>query len=219
MKIITSSQCRAGRALLGWSQPDLAKRARMNKQTISNFEAGKSTPSKTSLEKLETTLENGGVFFTERGGVEPTQETIRTYKGQRGFQSFMMDVFETCRDIGGDVFVTNVDENLFDKWAGDDFIFNTYLKNMQSLPEGQFKFHTIVSESDSYKAVNTYSEYRYIPKKYWSPVSTYIYGNKMANIIFSDDDVLVRVYDQKDLVEAQRKTALFIWNNAKSNSE
>ena len=212
--MINISQIDAALGLLGMKRSELAQALGINPGTFNTYFAGGVEMKLGRNQQVQQWLENAGVLFTSKGGVEPAQETIRVYKGQKGFQNFMLDVFETCRDVGGDVFVTNVDENLFDKWAGNEFINSTYLKNMQSLPEGQFKFHTIVSEGDKYEASNTYSEYRYVPKEYWSPVSTYIYGNKMANIIFSEDDVLVRVYDQEDLVNAQRKTALFIWNHA-----
>ncbi|MEM6812590.1 MAG: hypothetical protein AAF549_09020 [Pseudomonadota bacterium] len=215
--MINTNQIDAALGLLGIKRSELAQALGINPGTFNTYFTGGVEMKSGRNQQVREWLENAGVVFTEKGGVEPAQETIRVYRGQKGFQNFMMDVYETCRDIGGDVFVTNVDEALFDKWASDEFINDVYLKNMQSLPKGSFKFHTIVSEGDNYEATNTYSEYRTIPKEYWSPVSTYIYGNKMANIIFSKEDVLVRVFDQEDLVNAQRKTALFIWNHASAN--
>lgn len=212
--MITVQQIDAALGLLGMKRSHLADALGINAGTLNTYFTGTAEMKAGRNEEIQQWLENAGVTFTPKGGVEPAEETIKIYKGQPGFQNFMMDVYETCRDVGGDVFVTNVDETLFDKWGGDDFLTNNYLKNMHALPKGQFKFHTILSEGDAYEASNTYSEYRTIPKEYWSPHSTYIYGNKMANIIFSKDDVLVRVYDQKDFVDTQRKTALFIWNHA-----
>lgn len=212
--MISTKQIDAALGLLGMNRSELAEALGINTGTLNTYFTGAAVMKPGRNSQIQLWLENAGIIFTPNGGVEPTQERIIVYKGQKGFQNFMMDVFETCRDIGGDVFVTNVDENLFDKWAGKDFIFDVYLKNMQSLPKGQFKFHTIVSEGDAYKASNNYSEYKSIPKQYWSPVSTYLYGNKMAIIIFTEKDVLVRVFDQIDLVSAQRKTAQFIWNHA-----
>lgn len=212
--MIKINQIDAALGLLGMSRSKLAEALNIKPATFNTYFTGASEMKSDRNKQVQQWLENEGVVFTPRGGVEMAQETIRVYQGQDGFQKFMYDVYETCRDIGGDVFVYNVDETLYDKWASDEFINEIYLPKMQSLPAGQFKFHTIVSEGDEYEASNTYSEYRAVPKEYWSPVSTYIYGNKMANIIFSDDDVLVRVYDQEDLVNAQRKTALFIWNHA-----
>lgn len=212
--MITVQQIDAALGLLGIKRSHLAEALSIKVGTLNTYFTGTAEMKAGRNEEIQLWLENAGVMFTPKGGVEPAEETIKIYKGQSGFQNFMMDVYETCRDVGGDIYVTNVDEALFDKWGGEEFLVNTYLKKMHGLPDGQFKFHTILSETDKYVASNTYSEYRKIPKEYWSPISTYIYGSKMANIIFNDDDVTVRVYDQKDFVDAQRKTALFIWNHA-----
>ena len=46
-------QCRAGRALLNWSQEELAKRARVAKQTLADFERGARSPYPGTLAALE----------------------------------------------------------------------------------------------------------------------------------------------------------------------
>jgi len=212
--MVTTQQIDAALGLLSMRRSELAQALGINTGTFNTYFTGSAEMKASRKQQVQQWLENAGIVFTDRGGVEPAQEIIRVFRGQSGFQDFMMHVYETCRDVGGDVFVTNVDEALFDKWAGDDFIHNVYLKNMHSLPEGQFKFHTIISEGDDYKPSNKYTEYKSIPNKYFSPVPTYIYGNNMANIIFMPEDVIVRVYDQKELVDAQRKLLLFIWNHA-----
>jgi transcriptional regulator with XRE-family HTH domain len=66
---ITAAQCRAGRALLGWSQDDLVKDSKVGKSTIANFEAGKSTPYDRTLADVQAALEKAGVEFTN--GDEP----------------------------------------------------------------------------------------------------------------------------------------------------
>lgn len=212
MRIITASQCRAARGLLNWSQPHLAKLCGLHKQTISNFEAERSTPSRSSLEKIASALENGGVEFTDDEGVKNAEEVIQLYRGQAGFQKFMTDVYETCRDIGGDVYISNADELLFDKWMGEEFE-ATYAKNMRALPKGSFWFHAIACEDATYLPV-PHGEYRWIPKEFFSPFPTYIYGNKLALIAFLKDDVIVRVYKQKAFIDSQIKLFLFMWNYA-----
>lgn len=60
---ITPGQCRAARALLYWSQPDLAKAAGTTKATISSFETGARTPHPSNLAAIRTALEAAGVVF------------------------------------------------------------------------------------------------------------------------------------------------------------
>jgi transcriptional regulator with XRE-family HTH domain len=56
-------QCRAGRALLNWSQEELAKRARVAKQTLADFERGARSPYPRTLADIRTALEAEGVEF------------------------------------------------------------------------------------------------------------------------------------------------------------
>ena len=57
-------QCRAGRALLNWSQEELAKRARVAKQTLADFERGARSPYPRTLADIREALEAAGVEFT-----------------------------------------------------------------------------------------------------------------------------------------------------------
>lgn len=65
---ITPEQCRAARALLGWSRADLAQRAHIAARTIQDFERGATTPQVATLTVLRMAFEAEGLRF-ERGGV------------------------------------------------------------------------------------------------------------------------------------------------------
>jgi transcriptional regulator with XRE-family HTH domain len=68
-KNISPEQCRAARALLGWSQADLSGKARVAKQTLVDFERGARTPYDRTLADIERALREGGaVFIPENGG-------------------------------------------------------------------------------------------------------------------------------------------------------
>lgn len=64
---MTPEQSKAGRALVGMSQQDLADAAEVAKATIANFEVGKRTPYKRTLDALQKALEARGVRFTPDG--------------------------------------------------------------------------------------------------------------------------------------------------------
>lgn len=64
-------QLRAGRALIGWSQDQLAAKAKVAKATIANFEAGKRQPYDRTLDDLREALEAAGVEFIEQDGGGP----------------------------------------------------------------------------------------------------------------------------------------------------
>ena len=74
---LTAAQCRAARALIGWSQDRLSTDSKVAKATIANFEAGNRTPYDRTLADIQKTLEAAGVAFLADG------ETISGGEGVR----------------------------------------------------------------------------------------------------------------------------------------
>ena len=66
--MILPSQCRAARALLGWSQDDLAKKADVSKQTLADFERGARNPYKRTLLAIYSALQTAGIAFIPGNG-------------------------------------------------------------------------------------------------------------------------------------------------------
>jgi transcriptional regulator with XRE-family HTH domain len=66
--MITSGQCRAARALIGWSQQELAARAGVGIMTVHQLEKNGSQPRRATLEVVQRALELAGVEFIEKNG-------------------------------------------------------------------------------------------------------------------------------------------------------
>jgi transcriptional regulator with XRE-family HTH domain len=66
---VTPAQCRAGRALVNWSQSDLEKAARVAKKTIADFEREARTPYDRTVDAIRVALEAAGVEFLPDDGV------------------------------------------------------------------------------------------------------------------------------------------------------
>jgi transcriptional regulator with XRE-family HTH domain len=62
--MFTPGQCRAARGLLGWSQLDLAKHARVGVVTVHQLEAAISQPRRATLDVIQRAFEAAGVEFT-----------------------------------------------------------------------------------------------------------------------------------------------------------
>jgi transcriptional regulator with XRE-family HTH domain len=69
--LLLPGQLRAGRALIGWSQDQLATASKVAKATIANFEAGKRRPYDRTLDDLRAALEAAGVEFIPQDGGGP----------------------------------------------------------------------------------------------------------------------------------------------------
>jgi len=66
---ITIAQSRGARALLGWNQQELARRANVAASTVADFERGKRLPVANNLDAMRIALENGGISFLPGGAV------------------------------------------------------------------------------------------------------------------------------------------------------
>lgn len=67
----SSAQCRAARALIGWSQDELEAASKVAKKTIADFERQARQPQARTLEAIRTALEAAGVIFIEQNGEGP----------------------------------------------------------------------------------------------------------------------------------------------------
>ena len=66
---LTAAQCRAGRALIDWTQSQLSLSAGIDVQTIADFEKRFRAADETTRRRLRATLEAAGVvFISENGG-------------------------------------------------------------------------------------------------------------------------------------------------------
>jgi transcriptional regulator with XRE-family HTH domain len=78
---LTPEQVKAGRALLAWSQQELATEARVSPSTIADFERGVRTPVANNAQAIRDALERKGLQFFAGGVVEkdllPRQPTLR----------------------------------------------------------------------------------------------------------------------------------------------
>lgn len=81
---MTPEQCRAARALLDWSQDDLAKRSQVAARTMRYFEKGERELIPASLAALRRALEVAGVeFIPEDGGGPGVRLAKRKRKAAR----------------------------------------------------------------------------------------------------------------------------------------
>lgn len=69
--MITPEQCRAARALLDWTQRDLAARAKLSTLTIREFERNKSRLKDSTAQLLRMVLEAEGVVLIDENGGGP----------------------------------------------------------------------------------------------------------------------------------------------------
>lgn len=67
-EMITPGQCRAARALIGWSQQELANQAGVGIMTVHQLEKDGSQSRRATLEVVQRALESAGIEFIEENG-------------------------------------------------------------------------------------------------------------------------------------------------------
>jgi transcriptional regulator with XRE-family HTH domain len=81
--MVTPEQCRAARGLLGWSQQELARRARVGIVTVHQLEAAVSEPRRATLDVIRRAFESAGVDFIEENGGGPGVR-LRSRQSKKG---------------------------------------------------------------------------------------------------------------------------------------
>ena len=75
--MMTPEQCRAARALLAWSQQQLATAARVAVVTVQQFEIGTSQPRRATLDVIRRAFEAAGVEFIDENPLNCRRANLR----------------------------------------------------------------------------------------------------------------------------------------------
>ncbi len=81
MDLISPEQCRAARALLDWSQPELAAKCNMHVQTISSFEKATGSPTRNTLLRIFEIFLRAGIEFLPNNGVAMSKDKFYISEG------------------------------------------------------------------------------------------------------------------------------------------
>ena len=80
--MLTAAQSRAARALINWSQTQLAEASGTGVSTIRDFETGKRIPITNNLTAIQRALEAAGVIFVPENGEGPGVRLRKVREGE-----------------------------------------------------------------------------------------------------------------------------------------
>lgn len=206
--MITTAQIRGARGILNWSQGDLSERTGLSPTSVGGIENGLTNPRDSSLMAVQKAFEDAGIEFMPNDGIRKKSGEIRVLKGRSAFWEFYQDVYDTLSVNPGEVIVSNVDERKFEKWLGSENV-RVHVSRMRQLSGATYKI--LLQEGDDYYiASSDYSEYRWIPKEFFSSVPFYVYGEKLAILVF-DVEPTVIVLEYPAIAKAYRNQFSAIW--------
>lgn len=210
--MISTAQIRGARAILNWSQSDLSERTGISATSIGSIENGQSVPRESTIFLIQKAFENSGIEFIGLNGVKQRTGEVWTYQGRTGFHDFYDDIYETCKDDPVEVLVSNVDEREFMKWLGDDAVADHVAKMRQI--EG-LSYKILIREGDDYYLASAdYAQYRWMPKEQFASVPFYVYGKKLAILLF-DSEPTVIVLNYPAVAHAYRSQFAALWEASK----
>jgi sugar-specific transcriptional regulator TrmB len=134
---------------------------------------------------------------------------VETYKGKNVLRIAFRDIINTLKENKSENLCTAVDE-----WSQADkqkLVLEQYERDLINY---KIKERVIIKEGvrGLFKKGNT--KYRYIPKKYFNPNPTQIYGNNVQTIIWGNPDHLV-IVRSREVADLYRKQFELLWRSAK----
>ncbi len=205
---INPNQIRAARALLKWSQNDLAIRSGVSLPTIANIEVEKQQASTTTQDKLAAAFDEAGIELIE-GGVRKRQDIIRVLEGDDAIRLLQEDIYQTLKKSGGDVLFLGLVETPQEH----DSEGYAYTKNhIQRLIDIGASEKLLVQEGST-NFIAPKEWYRYIPKEHFTPYTYIIYGDCIA-LRIKEPYRRAMLIKNKYFAESLRKVFMMIWENA-----
>lgn len=214
--MLTIEQIRAARALLGWSQSDLADRAGLSQTGIARIENGTNKPNTSTLNKILSAFEASNIEFIGDRGVQKKSGEIMTLTGTEGLKTLVNDVYETAKNIyqskkdaTGTVYLYNAKPKNWHKWLGKEW-WDMHSERMAKL--GSKVQHIMAVEGDTYFISSAFSEHRWFPADLFNDQSIYAYGTKLAFVTFGED-VSVKILDNQEFCDGFRVLFEIAWEN------
>lgn len=212
MLLITGNQIRAARALMNWSQSDLAEKSGLWGPTIANIENGKTTPNKDTLEKITNVFIDKGIEFLDGEGVKKKTDTVLMLSGNKDFERFYDLVYDAAKTTGGQIFISNVDERIFDEFVQPEFD-KFHMHRMEQIRRN-IDFRTLVKEGDDYLPAKGYSKYKWLAADKFANTPFYVFADYLAIIIMIDEPMIILIKNQK-VADLYREKFLIQWESAK----
>ncbi len=203
---MTPRQIRAARALLDWSQDDLANVSKVSVATIRKIETGVITPRDRTVQLITEALSYAGIVFSGTSGVRLRENDIQTLEGSGCFLQLLDMMYHALRDHAGEALYMNADH------ARTSEEEKTSLLRMRK--EG-IRFRYLIEEGNTH-ILWPLHEVRWIPKKYFRSTLQIIFGNRVAHCLYTnarlEEVAKIMIVDNACHAEAMRNAFQFMWD-------
>jgi transcriptional regulator with XRE-family HTH domain len=207
----TIEQIRAARALIGWSQGELADQAGLSQTGIARIENGTNRPNSNTLTKIRAAFDRVDIEFIDDSGVKKRSNHVRILQGADGLRQFFDELYETARDIGGDICLFNGVPSKLSEWLGVDW-YEMHNKRMEEIRDN-YHYKIIVKEGETSLPAADYATYKFFPEELFNDRTIYIFGNTVFFRDQGDSDLRLIRIEQADLANSMKILFDIAWNN------
>ncbi|MGB9154835.1 MAG: helix-turn-helix transcriptional regulator [Alphaproteobacteria bacterium] len=210
MPSVSARQIKAARALLDWSQEDLAVKTRLSISTIRSMELG-FTPRASTAKEICNAVEYAGLEFTEGEGVRRRLD-IGFYHKSDSCDKLLDDMLQTVEEKGGDVLGYVQSQAMLLQSCGIHGQKNFYrLEQLHKITTVK----CVVTESTAAVLSLPPFQFRLLTEQNVSPSYFYVYGNKYVMILpNSDGNFRFIVLSLMAHAQAYQKHFQTLWDRA-----
>ncbi|MBN1783477.1 MAG: helix-turn-helix transcriptional regulator, partial [Alphaproteobacteria bacterium] len=210
----TPDMIRAARGYLNWSQHELGQRCNLSKVSLVGIESGRQHPNHETLKRIASVFWNEGLIFLPEGGFRVENSLIQVLEGSEGVKSFFNDVLSVAENKGGEFLISGVRDSDFARIVEEVGIRESYVKKMNELFEKKKVIHKNLAEKGSVeRPLQAYSEYRIVPDGQFENVPFYLYGNKLAIILWGEN-IKIICMENSELATAYKKIFDLAWKQS-----
>lgn len=206
--MISVSQVKAARALLGIKQKDLADMAGVSITAVNNLERAIGSPRLDTLSSIQAALENAGISFLEDDGVKRRGEVFEflKFEGPQITEKLTDDMLTYIED-GDDVVMCGIDERKFQDMNPEQL-----MRYAVGSRDKNFKERILSRHGDKY-FVSPPDCYRWISPELFGKIPYLVYGDRVA-LMFWEKPYRCIIIKNPSLAETFRAQFEFLWENA-----
>ncbi len=167
---------KAARALLDWSQEDLANAAQLSVATIRKLELGHISPRDSTMRLIRQAIESAGIEFMDADGVRRCFEDISVFTVPNGMSQLFDDIKQTVQKNGGHIAIMASSMDDLREVFGRNFEKMDELFNQAS----SVSIQCLITKAEPELEIIQGANIRSISRKYVDTISFCVYGDKYA---------------------------------------
>lgn len=210
--MITTSQVRAGRSILGWSQDDLAEKSGINRRTVNLCEKT-SRSSNSTMIAIQKALEEAGLEFGPEDMVK-RRGMVRTLTGENIYTDLYEDIYQTLKDIpeeNREVLIYGVTEAPI----ADTERRKVARKHLDRLERAGIR-EKLISRAGDTNFLAPVEYYRWIPEENFHPCQLTVYDKKIALKEFKNDEYQIVIINNEAFANGLRGLIQYSWDHCRS---